>query len=89
MENVLLHTEARGTPMILGSDWHTDVDDAVAIRILAWAHRHGVIRLLGISIDSAMECSVSSLRAFLENEGVPEVAVGLDHDAFDYGGEAR
>ena len=75
--------------ILLGTDWHTDCDDAVAIRVLAWAQRRGMVQIGGISIDSAMACSVSSLRAFLKCEGVAEVPVALDHGAFDYGGETR
>ncbi|MBQ8140680.1 MAG: hypothetical protein IJ038_03175 [Clostridia bacterium] len=89
MENTLLKAKPLERPVILGTDWHTDCDDAVAIRILAWAHKNKIIKLLGMAIDSAMEYSVSSLRAFAEYEGIPEVAIGLDHEAYDYGGEGK
>lgn len=89
MKNKLLTMSPIGRKLILGTDWHVDVDDAVAVRLIAWAHLQGKIQLLGISIDSAMEYSVSSLNAFLENEGIGEVPIGLDKDAFDYGGEGK
>lgn len=89
MENMLITMPPVGKKIILGTDWHTDCDDAVAVRLLAWAHLHGIIELLGISIDSAMDYSVASLRAFLENEGIGDVPVGLDKGAFDYGGKIK
>lgn len=89
MENVLLKAPHDQRRIILGTDWQTDCDDAAAIRILAWAHSHKVIDLSGISIDSAVDCSVSSLRAFLKCEGIGEVPVAIDHHSYDYGGPAR
>ena len=89
MKNVLLNADRVKKPVILGTDWHMDVDDVVALRILAWAHKKEIIKLLGVSIDSAMEYSVSSLRAVTENEGIPDVSIGFDHGAFDYGGPGK
>ena len=89
MGNILAKSVPIKRKMILGTDWHTDCDDAVAIRILAWAHTHRVVDLLGVSIDSATEYSVSSLRAFLQCEGIGEVPVAIDHNAYDYEGPAR
>lgn len=74
--------------VILGTDWHTDCDDAVAVRILAWARRRGLVDVLGVSIDSASAYSVASMKAFLEHEAMGDVPVALDHGAFDYGGAA-
>lgn len=71
---------------ILGTDWWTDCDDAVAIRMLARAHKAGEICLKGIGINACMECSVKSLDAFMHAEGVDDVPVGIDLDATDYGG---
>ena len=88
MDNVLVKLPPGKRKVILGTDWHTDCDDAVAVRILAWAHTHHVAELLGISVDSANEFSVSSLRAFLECEGIGEIPVAIDHGAYDYGGPA-
>lgn len=89
MGNILAKSVPIKRKIILGTDWHTDCDDAVAIRILAWAHIHRVVDLLGVSIDSATEHSVSSLRAFLQCEGIGEVPVAIDHNAYDYEGSAR
>ena len=49
--------------IILGTDWWTDCDDAVALRLLARAHKNEEIQLLGIGINACMEDSVSSMEA--------------------------
>lgn len=71
---------------ILSTDWWTDCDDAVAIRMIARAHRDGRINLKAISIDACMDCSVASLDGFLTCEGVTDVPIGIDFDATDFGG---
>ena len=58
---------------ILGTDWWTDCDDAVAIRILARAHKNGDICLKGVGINACMEYSVKSLDAFLRSEGIEDI----------------
>ena len=72
--------------IILGTDWWTDCDDAVAIRIIARAHKSGEICLKGIGINGCMKYSVKSLDAFLRLEGVEDVLIGIDFDATDFGG---
>ena len=89
MQQVFAMPEKRKKPVILGTDWHTDCDDAVAIRILAWHQWKGCVHLLGVSIDSAMACSAASMRTFLAHERLTGVPVGLDHQATDYGGVTR
>lgn len=71
---------------ILGTDWWTDCDDAVALRLLARAVKRGEIRLLGVGINACMEQSVASLKGFLKAEGVEGVPVGIDLEANDFGG---
>ncbi|MBQ7386956.1 MAG: hypothetical protein IJW03_02195 [Clostridia bacterium] len=71
---------------ILGTDWWTDCDDAVAIRILARYIKEGKIELLGIAMNACMEDSVASLRAFCELEGIGDIPVGIDLEAVDFGG---
>lgn len=71
---------------ILGTDWWTDCDDAVAIRLLARAHKLGQIRLDGIIINACMKYSVRSLDAFLRSHGVDDIPIGIDSDATDYRG---
>ena len=71
---------------ILGTDWWTDCDDAVALRILARAHKAGEISLKAIGINACMEYSVPSLEGFLNTENVPDIPLGIDFDATDFGG---
>ena len=37
---------------ILDTDWWTDCDDAVAVRLLCNAHRQGKVEILGIKVPS-------------------------------------
>ena len=53
---------------ILGTDWCTDCDDAVAVRILARAHKSGKICIKGIGVNACMEYSAASLDGFLNTE---------------------
>lgn len=73
---------------ILGTDWHTDCDDAVAVRLLARAHNQKKINLLGIAINSCNDFSVPSLDGFLTSEGV-SLPLGIDLNSRDYGGVTR
>ena len=50
--------------MILGTDWWTDCDDAVAMRLLARAVKAGEVSLLGIGINACMPFFGLLLRAF-------------------------
>ena len=72
--------------LMIGTDWWTDCDDAVAMRLLCRAHIRGEIELLGIAINACMEHSVASLKAFLTAEGMGNVELGIDHTAVDFGG---
>lgn len=72
--------------LIIGTDWWTDCDDAVAMRIFARAHLSKKIELLGIIINACAEYSVASLDAFLELEGMAEMPIGIDLCATDFGG---
>jgi hypothetical protein len=71
---------------ILDTDWWTDCDDAVALRLLARAHKSNEINLLGIIINACMEHSVTSLEGFLNTEGVCDIPIGIDLNATDFGG---
>ncbi len=73
--------------IILGTDWWTDCDDAVAIRMLARAHKSGEITIKGIGINACMEHSVTSLEGFLNTEDVYDIPIGIDLDATDFGGK--
>ena len=75
--------------IILGTDWWTDCDDAVALRLLSNADKKGEIKLIGIGINAAMEYSVASIKGFLKAEGLCDIPVGIDLDATDYGGNPK
>ena len=72
--------------LIVGTDWWTDCDDAVAMRLLARAAKEGQIELLGVGIDACMEDSVASLDAFFRLEGIDDLPIGLDAAAVDFTG---
>ena len=72
---------------ILGTDFWTDCDDAVALRLLTRAHKAGEIGLLGIAVNACMEQSIASLVGFLRADGVTDVPVALDPAATDFGGD--
>lgn len=72
---------------IVGTDWWTDCDDAVALRILARAHRAGDIFIKGIILNACIENSVTSIEGFLNTEGVSNIPIGIDIEATDFGGE--
>lgn len=71
---------------ILGTDWWTDCDDAVAMRLLARFVKDKKINLLGIAINACMPYSVASLSGFLAADGVTNIPLGLDFSATDFGG---
>lgn len=71
---------------ILGTDWWTDCDDVVALRLLARAHKAKEINLLGIVINGCMEHSVTSLEGFLNTEEVYDIPIAIDLEADDFGG---
>lgn len=73
-------------PVIWDTDWWTDVDDAVAARVLVWAERAGLIQILGVVLDACMPDSVPSLDAFFTAEGRRNLPIGIDHKATDFGG---
>ena len=65
--------------MILGSDFWTDCDDAVAMRLLARAHLRGDIELLGICLNACMADSLVACDALLAYEGIaPAIALDLE-----------
>lgn len=71
---------------ILGTDWWTDCDDAIAVRLLARAAKAGRIRLCGVALNACMPYSVASLKGFLAYEGLRDVPLGIDRSATDFGG---
>ncbi len=73
--------------IILGTDWWTDCDDCVALRLLCNAHKKGEIQLVGVGINGCMEFSAPSLNAFLTSEGMGDIPIGIDLDGTDYAGD--
>jgi hypothetical protein len=73
---------------ILGTDWWSDCDDAIAVRLLTRAVKNGQIQLLGININACMTYSVASLKGFLKSEGLSDIPVGIDPAATDFTGRA-
>ena len=71
---------------ILGTDWWTDCDDAVAVRLLCRFVQEGKAGLLGVALNACMPYSVASLRGFMEQEGVKNIPFGIDRAATDFGG---
>ena len=72
--------------IILSTDWWTDCDDAVAIRLLAAAHHQKKIRLLGVNVNAYHPKSVSSILTFMEDCGLSDIPVAIDRDAVDFTG---
>ena len=70
---------------ILGTDWWTDCDDVVALRLLARVHKRGEICIKGIGINGCMEYSAASVDGFLASEGVQDIPLGIDLEADDFG----
>lgn len=70
--------------IILGTDWCSDCDDVVAVRILSKYVKENKINLLGIGINACMDYSVASLKGFLSTEGLNDVKIGIDHNAVNF-----
>lgn len=62
---------------ILGTDWGTDCDDVVAVRLLSRAVKAQKIKLAAIGINHCFENSVASLDGFLTKEGLSGIKIGL------------
>jgi len=72
--------------LILGTDWWSDCDDCVAMRLLARAHISGKIKLAGVVINACMDYSVPSVDGFLQKEGLTDIPLGIDPGATGYFG---
>ncbi len=75
------------TPVILGTDFWTDCDDAVALRLIAEMEKMGYVRLIGVGINACMEASAPAVDAFLQNEGYTDMPLGIDLEAGDFTGK--
>lgn len=81
-------TRTEPVNLIHGTDWWTDCDDIAALRLLLRAHKAGIIRLLGIGINSVMEYSAPSVSAFCAYDGL-EITIGVDSGAVREGKNCR
>ena len=63
-------------PVILDTDWYTDVDDVMAVRVLINLQRKGLLRILGVCLNARFDQSVRSVDAFLMAHGV-DVPIGI------------
>lgn len=71
---------------ILGTDWWSDCDDSVALRLLCPKAKEGEIGLLGVVINGCMEYSVASMDGMLCLEGMSDIPVGIDRSGTDFEG---
>ncbi|MDR6550821.1 hypothetical protein [Paenibacillus qinlingensis] len=71
--------------VIVGTDWWTDSDDVVAMRVLVWAEQQGMVKIAAVGMSACMPYSAASLDAFLTAEGRPGVRIGIDIEATDFG----
>lgn len=62
---------------ILGTDWGSDCDDCVAVRVISIMVKEGKANLLGIGINCVKEHAYASLKSFLSLEGI-DAPVGID-----------
>ncbi len=69
--------------IILDTDWWTDCDDCVAVRVLANAHKKGIINFLGANIDTYFEKSPYSLELFAKECGLTDFEIAVDYNAVD------
>ena len=72
--------------ILLGTDWWTDCDDCVALRLLCRAHKNNEIQLCGVALNACMPLSAPSLDAFLTAEGLGHLPIGIDWNATDFHG---
>ena len=72
---------------ILDTDWWTDCDDAVAVRLLCNAHRKQQIEIVGINVSVCTPYSIPALDIFTRDAGV-NVPLGLDFSAVNFSGKA-
>lgn len=78
-------TNDKPRPVIMDTDWWTDIDDAVAIRLLLWAELNGMVDIVGVCVDAVRSNSALTLSRYLNYEG-RELCIGMDKQATDYDG---
>ncbi len=63
-------------PWIIDTDWWTDVDDVVAMRVAAACERAGLIDIRAITLSASFVTAAGSLDAMMTNEGRPGIPIG-------------
>jgi len=61
--------------IVVDTDWASDVDDVVAMRVITYAHTHNKINLLAVMQSTTVSGGPGSLLGFLRSDGV-NVPVG-------------
>lgn len=56
--------------VILDTDFWSDIDDVGSLRILTWAHRKGLINLMGVCVSTTQTTSAAAISAVLKADGV-------------------
>lgn len=70
---------------IFGTDWWTDCDDAVAIRLLSYFVKNKKIGIKGFCVNARMEYSARSFDVFRKDCGFGAEPVSIDKAAVDFG----
>ena len=63
--------------IVFGTDWWSDCDDVAALDIMLKAHKHKLIDLKAIGINSVMKYSAPSVKAMCEQYGLSDIPIGL------------
>lgn len=77
---------SRPVQIVLDTDWWTDVDDAMAVRLLANLQSDKVLELKGINLCAYDSTSVETLSKFMVYEGLGDLPLAVDKQAGDYPG---
>ncbi len=75
--DTLKNERKKAINILHGTDWWTDCDDVVALRILCRAHKENLINLKCVCANAVGRYTVDSLDGFMTAEGVC-VPVGID-----------
>lgn len=68
-------------PVIIDTDWWSDPDDVVSMRVAASAQRAGMIDIRAVTLNTSVATGPGSIDAFLRAEGVTGVPIGRTHTA--------
>lgn len=76
-ENVGSSSDDSIPNVIIDTDFSTDSDDVVALRLAQWGHREGIINLRAVIADAVSIYSGSALNAMMINGETPNVKIGI------------